>query len=477
MGRKRRAAILFLLVILILALAAAGIVLLFKINQVKLFHKQLSLGEKYLAELDYENAELAYKKAIQIDDKKAAPYLNLSVVYLAQGRYGESEEILRQAVEAEAAAEGNAELEAQKEMIQKEREKKEKEKKEEEEAEEEKRKEQEALWRKQEAVYEAYGQLIEEREAEYGALGAKSYPGEGNIWMTGLSFAKLVDFDGDGWEELLLSYDRSGTGSEHRYEIWTEAGDGSEEAVIEKADEGQLYIVSNGGVQQVFLTQYEERWYLKTGNALGTSEYRSFGEDGSFQSIRKTSILYSENEREISYRIDEREVSAEVWAQEESAWQEHMETYTLQGEVYDGLERLIQETKDTIKQKAAEARQKQDGNTAEKETASEQDQTAKEQKAESEENGTPDDAEIYRLLTEHYKEGTDDAPGDELTVMEGETSGGVYYTFVRCPVPGNPYGATQNLYEVTVDVATGEVTEIRVLTDNRKKTYNLYEES
>ena len=61
--------------------------------------KQISLGDKYLEELDYENAELCYRKAIAIDDKKVEPYLKIADTSVQQGDYEKANEILLQASE------------------------------------------------------------------------------------------------------------------------------------------------------------------------------------------------------------------------------------------------------------------------------------------------------------------------------------------------------------------------------------------
>ncbi len=80
--------------------------------------------------------------------------------------------------------------------------------------------------------------------------------------------------------------------------------------------------------------------------------------------------------------------------------------------------------------------------------------------------------EVYDRLTAHYSQGTEDADGSELAVMEGSSNGTVYQTSVRCGMPGNP-SASQMLYEVQVNMETGEVTQTRVLTDNKVTTFNI----
>lgn len=86
------------------------------------------------------------------------------------------------------------------------------------------------------------------------------------------------------------------------------------------------------------------------------------------------------------------------------------------------------------------------------------------------------DEEIYNRLVEHYKKGTEDEEGSGMTVMEGSFDNEtIYSTSVRCGVPGNPY-ASQRLYEVVVNAFTGDVTQTRVLTDNKVVTFNLFNE-
>lgn len=80
--------------------------------------------------------------------------------------------------------------------------------------------------------------------------------------------------------------------------------------------------------------------------------------------------------------------------------------------------------------------------------------------------------QIYEKLVDYYAKGTEDSDGADLVVMEGSVQGAIYSTMVRCGVPGNP-SASQPLYEVQVDITTGDVTQIRVLTDNKITKFNI----
>lgn len=94
------------LFILIAAIAIVvltiGAVILFtsKGGTAKKVEKQLSLGAKYLSELDYEQAVAAYELAIEIDPKSVDAYLGVAEVYIVMGEYDKAEEVLEDAKDA-----------------------------------------------------------------------------------------------------------------------------------------------------------------------------------------------------------------------------------------------------------------------------------------------------------------------------------------------------------------------------------------
>lgn len=94
---------------LIIAIAAAvisiiTIVAIILVNSgganAKKVKEQLSLGDKYLSELQYEQAIAAYELAIELDPKCEDAYLGLAEVYIATGEFEKAEEILDKAEEA-----------------------------------------------------------------------------------------------------------------------------------------------------------------------------------------------------------------------------------------------------------------------------------------------------------------------------------------------------------------------------------------
>lgn len=76
--------ILLITLVVIVIAVIAGIILYNNSDTVKL-KKQLDLGEKYLAEMNYEEAVVAFNQAIEIDPRSADAYLGLADAHLGMG--------------------------------------------------------------------------------------------------------------------------------------------------------------------------------------------------------------------------------------------------------------------------------------------------------------------------------------------------------------------------------------------------------
>lgn len=93
----------FLQILLIILFAMEFILAIWinlEVRDTREYQRQISLGNKYLEELDYENAELCYRKAIEIDKRKVEPYLKIANASAQQGDYDKANEILVQARES-----------------------------------------------------------------------------------------------------------------------------------------------------------------------------------------------------------------------------------------------------------------------------------------------------------------------------------------------------------------------------------------
>lgn len=86
--------------------------------------KQLNLGEKFISDLDYENAVLAYQEAIQIDPKNkdayiglANAYMNLADQFLAEGDSEKALKYLKRAIKEVEAGVDNTDSEEIEDII------------------------------------------------------------------------------------------------------------------------------------------------------------------------------------------------------------------------------------------------------------------------------------------------------------------------------------------------------------------------
>lgn len=84
----------------ILAVAAIAVVAVIAVNvnhSGSDLQAQLDLGKRYVSELDYENAVIAYEEALKIDPYCLEAYLGLSDAYMALGQQDKAIEIMEQA--------------------------------------------------------------------------------------------------------------------------------------------------------------------------------------------------------------------------------------------------------------------------------------------------------------------------------------------------------------------------------------------
>ena len=93
MGRSTLKSKTFLAVLLVLA-----ILLLAGCKKKMNFQEYLDLGNKYLLELNYEEAAVAFSKAIELEPRELGAYEKLAEVYGAQGNVSQALETLNQAI-------------------------------------------------------------------------------------------------------------------------------------------------------------------------------------------------------------------------------------------------------------------------------------------------------------------------------------------------------------------------------------------
>lgn len=388
MGKRkagRTAAVVFLSLIIAVLLTAL-LWLFWNIGKTRQYQRQLWLGDKYLSELQYEEAELAYKKAIQIDDRRAKPYLMLCSVYGSQAEYKAAEEILEQGLEKIGSTkeeEGTREemqrlLESYREMSRQQEENDGE--PEESEAEELQKEElQKGEVQKEEASLEeadsrkrAYAEVIGQAEAQYGEIGItavqESVSNSRENKVTGLCFLRLEDFDADGQEELLLVY-WSDADSDYIYEIWDWGDNGAD-----LLETGSVYSeVVKESVSAVIVTEYENVPYLVTGSTKhlltdkGTEPwepmpmsgdafvnliYHGSTQDGGFGAVRNVWCGTDDSaDSGFRYEINGEIVTAGEWTEQEKQWQEAMSVYRLEEEHLEELKGAVQEVKEQLQER------------------------------------------------------------------------------------------------------------------------------
>ncbi len=75
----------WLIVLLVIIIVTAAGVIMFNNTDSARFRKQLNLGQRYLSEMNYEEAVVAFNQAIEIDPRSVDAYLGLADAYIGLG--------------------------------------------------------------------------------------------------------------------------------------------------------------------------------------------------------------------------------------------------------------------------------------------------------------------------------------------------------------------------------------------------------
>lgn len=100
--KRKKKGIYILSGLIILIAAVIAIFLGMQGKKEKEYKGYLSAAEKYIKELDYEQAEASYLQAIKIAPKEKEPYVKLAKLYMEQGEEEKAEEIIKEAEKAGA---------------------------------------------------------------------------------------------------------------------------------------------------------------------------------------------------------------------------------------------------------------------------------------------------------------------------------------------------------------------------------------
>lgn len=190
-------------------------------------------------------------------------------------------------------------------------------------------------------LYKKYRELIIQREQEYGSAQIETI--DQIKRLTGVNFLELLDFDGDGVNELLITYRKTQKKEEfyleNMYEIWGKKGED-----IELLDSGELYSYYTQE-SQVILTEIDERPCLMIGfSDNGDSfEVRGVLNDRIFGTIVEGYSKISES-GEFCWLINDRKVSGEEYTNYEKQLMRQGKIYNFVHNI-DEIQQKIYETK------------------------------------------------------------------------------------------------------------------------------------
>ena len=331
-------------VIILLAVCIGAAFILFFLlpgRTARTYQDCMALAARYLEELDYEQAEAYFLEAIQIDPKQEDGYLQLSEMYLEQDKPEKASQILEQGLDAltdsPALQEALENLSAESAPP-------------EEQTGEHVTPEESSIQElpQKEGVYQNYYNKIKELEEEYGSVSVKRENDQAQL--TGVCFASLMDFSGDGLEELVLAYcageDEYGW-PDYVLEIWDYA-DGQMRLLMQNRQYGygnnlytSIVFTEQNGQPCVLQPIYTEEKYVSLFGEDSTLQHRTlvagtvdFGySNGELVPIHRFITFWDEEGGQELYQIDNTIVSTENYAgselekQEESKWNDATEFY------------------------------------------------------------------------------------------------------------------------------------------------------
>ena len=175
--------------------------------------------------------------------------------------------------------------------------------------------------------YAAYLDVVEKCIGQYGDTDSLDGPCYGMEHFTGLSFAKLIDFNDDGTEELfLVFYVRTNDASEsyedyvYIYNVW---GYDGEQAIL--LQDGNYLYGFNGGYQAVFFVDNPFGTFFLHGAADSFQYDYYYGYEGDKFVLAKTlkrDEHYDNSSKRLKqvYTVDGKSVSQDFYKEESELW-------------------------------------------------------------------------------------------------------------------------------------------------------------
>ena len=193
-------------------------------------------------------------------------------------------------------------------------------------------------------VYKAYNQIVKNHEFTYGTAKVIK-PSNGYPYMTGLCLIKLVDFDHNGTEQLLLVY--SASDNCYYFEVWN-------------CDNDQSYLLAWGPVWGVYedsstlvpqyghfsLAEYGGKTYLLTGY-LDTSDLSSTYYFSGYSGNTFTKVKTFSSDGNSNYKINNKTVSQSTYKSEINAWSKTCVSYDFNSQ-FEKIRDVNYQTKQTL---------------------------------------------------------------------------------------------------------------------------------
>lgn len=309
--------------IVIAAVVAIAAILISGSIKEKEYQAKVEKGFKYLEEQEYEKAEAEFLAAIEIEAKDIKVYKGLveayeqmerdddvadvyeTIVTLVDEEYekskdlsSENEEVYLSAIECFKANDNREKVlmlldnlqsmtESEELSAQLDRD--------------------EELWGR----YGGYLELLYEYAEKYG-MNDVIYSEEMMGYLEGLAFAKLLDFDGNGTEELMVAYSFKEEGIDKALiEVWDYA-DGELIKVFE--EEPFTEIVSDNTIATIYMNKIDERYHIitgYTGNQVNTV-YKVWARNGEQFELNSMQEMIRDGGN-YYYRVDGKETNSEIW--------------------------------------------------------------------------------------------------------------------------------------------------------------------
>ena len=190
----------------------------------------------------------------------------------------------------------------------------------------------------------AYRNLIEKYETEYGSANLN----EQEQFWTGLCFAKLLDFNGDGVDELILAYQTEPSNIdnvEYTVELWEFDGTSVERVASQISWTGNN-IPYFGGFS---ISKYEEKYLLVlTDNAGGDISYYGTKDDGSIGLVHE--LIWKGDAMEGDWYLDDEMISRETYEEYYNKYRSDSIWYGFSEEsCNETIQEEISQTKDKLK--------------------------------------------------------------------------------------------------------------------------------